>query len=280
MNINKIRLQGVTNVDLPIIGADPSGPFVLKSADGLGPTERAVFLAKTTQEGGIRQGSRASDKQIVLLVGLQPDWDTGQTAEELRTELYGLLTPPYGLPVGVQLMLGDTVQAITQGDISRFETAIFSQDPQVQIVIDTNYPYFVAPAIQYQLPTKSTVSGKTAIDIENDGTAPAGFWMKIVLQETVAGSLILSDNAAFGQSMEIGGTWEAGDIFEIDTRAGQRGIWRWASGGGARVSALNDLTPASPWLQLHKGDNRLLLNRLAFDWEDDGFGHTPAYWGV
>ena len=61
--------------------------------------------------------------------------------------------------------------------------------------------------------------------------------MKLVLQETVAGSLILSDNSAFGQSMEIKGPWNAGDIFEIDTRAGQRGVWRDPSGAGGKASA-------------------------------------------
>ncbi len=49
MKFNKIRLLGVTNVDLPIVGADPSGPYVLKSADGLGPPNRTLFRNKTTQ---------------------------------------------------------------------------------------------------------------------------------------------------------------------------------------------------------------------------------------
>lgn len=280
MKFNKIRLLGVTNVDLPIVGADPSGPYVLKSSDGLGPPNRALFRAKTTQEGGVRQGSRTEDRQATMLVGLQPDWDTGQTAEELRTELYGLLTPPFGLPVGMQLLLGDTVQAVAQGDISAMEVAIFSSDPAVQIVLDCDYPYFLGPNLVYQFPEKSLVSGKTAIDIENDGSAPAGFWMRFVVQETVAGSLILSDNSAFGQSMEIKGPWESGDVFTIDTRAGQRGVWRKPSGGSVHASKLNDFTAASPWIQLHKGPNRLLLNRTAIDWEDEGFGHTPAYWGV
>jgi len=280
MKFNKIRLLGVTNVDLPIVGADPSGPYVLKSADGLGPPNRALFRSKTTQEGGVRQGSRAEDRQATMLVGLQPDWDTGQTAEELRTELYGLLTPPFGLPVGMQLMLGNTVQAVAQGDISAMEAAIFSSDPAVQIVLDCDYPYFLAPALVYQFPAKGLVSGQSYIDVENDGSAPAGFWMRLVLQQTVAGNLVISDNSPTGQKMTIKGPWNAGDTLTIDTRAGQRGVWRKASGSGVHVSKLNDFTADSPWIQLHKGPNRLLLNRTAFDWEDQGFGHTPAYWGV
>lgn len=281
MKFNKIRLLGVTNVDLPIVGADPSGPYVLKSADGLGPPNRALFRSKTTQEGGVRQGSRAEDRQATMLVGLQPDWDTGQTAEELRSELYGLLTPPFGLPVGMQLMLGDTVVGVAQGDISAMETAIFSSDPAVQIVLDCDYPYFLTPSIHYQTPFKELVSGKMAFDVENDGTAPAGFWMKIVLQSApTGGNLVISDASATGQSMTIKGPWAAGDIFEIDTRAGQRGVWRDPSGAAGRTSKLNDFTASSPWIQLHKGDNRLFANVTAFDWEGSGFGHTPAYWGV
>lgn len=280
MKFNKIRLIGVTNVDLPIQGADPSGPFVLKGSDGLGPPERDVFLARVIREGGIRQGMRARDRQFVVRVGLQPEWDSGQTAEELREELYGLLTPPYGNQVGLQLLLGDDIKGVAQGDVSRCEVAIFAKDPEVQVTIDCDYPYFVAPAIQYQLPARSLVDGKTAIDIANDGSAPAGFWMQLVLQETVSGSLILSDNSVDGNSMEIAGPWEAGDIFKVDTRAGSRGVWRKESGTTTFKSSLNDLTLHSPWMQLHKGPNRLLLNRTAFDWQGNGFGHTPAYWGV
>lgn len=280
MIFNKLRFVGATSVDLPIIGADPAGPFVLKGVDGLGPPEREVTISRTVQEGGKRQGTRTHNRQIVARVGLQPEWDIGQTPAELRTILYGLLTPKYGLPVVAQIMLGGTVIAQSQGDISRFETALFSKDPEVQITLDCDYPYLKSPTARIQMPEKSVVDGKTAIDIENEGTAPAGFWMSFTLQSAQPTPLQISDDSAFGQIMEIGGLWEAGDTLIIDTRTGQRNIWKTRSGTTVPVSAIGDLSGTSPWMQLHGGDNRLLINNLAFDFVGNGFEHTPAYWGV
>src|SRR5689334_2316445 len=100
MKIDTLRLVvGPTTVDLPVVGADPSGPFVLKGADGLGPPDIDVVIADMVQEGGVRQKKRASNRQIVALVGLNPDWSTGITPEDLRTVLYELLTPPFDAPI-------------------------------------------------------------------------------------------------------------------------------------------------------------------------------------
>lgn len=280
MKWNKLRFVGTTNVDLPLQGADPSGPYVLKSVDGLGPPERDVFLARTIQEGGVRQGTRSRNRSVVPIIGLQPEWDTGQTAEELRSELYGLIAPPFGQPLIAQVMLGNTVIAQCRGDISRFEAAMFTSDPAVQMTLDCDYPYLLSPTVLSQFPAKTVVSGKTAIDIANPGDAPAGFWLSLTLQSAQSGPLVISEDSILGRSMTIGGTWGAGDTLTIDTRAGQRGVWRKASGSSNRVSVLGDLTGDSPWLQLHKGPNRLLVNNLAFDWAGSGFQHTIAYWGV
>ena len=59
MKMNMIRLIGAASVDLPILGADPSGPFVLKSAEGLGPPEINVRLAKTVLEKALYHAKRA-----------------------------------------------------------------------------------------------------------------------------------------------------------------------------------------------------------------------------
>lgn len=280
MIFDKLRLVGANNVDFPILGADASGPFVLKSAEGLDPPEIFVAYASTVNEGGVRQKTKAQNRQVIARVGLQPDWDTGQTAQELRTTLYGLLTPKYGLPLIGRLMLGSTVVGEIQGDISRFEASIFSKDPEVQITMNCDGPHILAPAILYQTPEKSIVSGKTAIDVLNDGTASVGFWMSITFQSVQNATLVLSDDSANGQHMDITENFEAGDKLTLDTRPGQRGVWKTLSGESVKSSILNSLTGESPWMELHGGDNRLLLNNTAFDWAGNGFGHTPAYWGV
>jgi hypothetical protein len=280
MKFNNIRLVGASNVDFPVVDANPAGPFILKSVDGLGPPEVAVSIANTVQEGGVYQGRRPQNRQIVMRVGLQPNWDVGQTAEQLRTILYGLLTPKYGQLVKAELRQSGIVIGQAEGHISRFEVAVFTKDPEIQITLDCNHPYLLAPAIKYQLPTRTVVANQTLLDILNEGTAPSGFWMGITFQVAPPTTLTISDGSPLGERMDISGIWAAGDTLVLDTRPGKRGVWKILSGSTVQTSILSTLSGASSWLQLYGGTNQLKINTTTFNWYNQGFGHTPAYWGV
>lgn len=282
MKFTKLRLVGATDVDLPIVGADPSGAFVLKSADGLGPTEVGVSIAETTQEGGLYQGRKAQNRQVVMRVGLQPEWDIGQTPEELRTDLYGLLTPKFGQLVRMEVVdVSDDVLAKAQGHLSKMEVALFSETPEVQITLDCDHPYLLAPVLKYQIPAEVVVADQTILDVVNEGTAPSGFTMGITFTAPTAVAIQIADDDPFGERMDISGSWAAGDTLIVDTRSGTRGIWKIPSGGSVPASILDNLSGLSTWLQLHGGLNKIRVNNTSFDWHlVTGFGHTPAYWGV
>lgn len=279
MKFNKIRLSGASDVDLPILGLDAADPYILKSVDGLGPPEIDVAVANTIQEGGVYRGRRAQNRQVVMRVGLHPDWDDGQTPEELRTTLYNLLTPKFARSVKAKMMWDDDIIALAEGQISRFEISVFAKDPEIQITLNCFSPYLMAPEIEYQIPAKTPIVTNTAIDVQNTGTAPAGFWLGVTLTAPQA-TLRITDDSNNVEKMTIGGGWEAGDTLIVDTRAGQRGVWKIESGDTDLISVLGNLSGTSTWLQLYHGENRYLINSLAFDWYLEGFGHTPAYWGV
>lgn len=282
MKMTKLRFVGASSVDFPILGATASGPFVLKGAEGLGPPEVSVRMTRTVLEKAIYQGKSAALRQIIVVVGLQPNWDVGQTAEELRTTLYSLLTPKYGAMLKVQIFDGSTQQAFAQGHISKMEAAMFTKDPAVQITVDCDYPYFLAPSTTTQTPVKSIVNGNQAFDVVNPGTAPAGFKAGFDLTANVGTTLLLSDENALGQKLQVDGiNWVSGDRFVVDTRPGSRGVWR-GPAGGALVSVLNNLNAdVSEWMHLHAGDNKLILNTASFNWAPGyNFAHQPAYWGV
>lgn len=286
MIFDKIRFVGAQNVDLPIVGATPAGPFILKGVDGLGPPEREVAISRTIREGGVRQGVRAANRQVVALVGLRPNWSTGQTSADLRDMLYGLLTTKYNLPVKMQLMLGTAVVAVAKGDVSKIEPSLFTKSTEAQITLDCDYSALLAPNVQYQVPVKTVISGQTAIDVVNDGTAPAGFWTSFKFNSTpVVPIRFTDDSASVQEKMVISGNWVTNDVLTIDTRDGSRGIWRSrplgsGPGYGDPVSKVGNLSGGSTWLQMHGGDNRFLLNHTDITFVDDAFGHTPAYWGV
>jgi hypothetical protein len=281
MKYDKIRLVGANTVDLPIQGADPSGPFILKAVDGLGPTERDSNIAQAANETGVRQGAIAHNRQVVARIGLQAAWDIGQTAEELRSTLYGLLAPKYGQPVVLQLMSGATVKAQCQGDISKFEVAIFAKDPEVQITLDCDSPYLVAPEIVYELPVLSPYSGRTLMTINNPGDAPSGFWMSVKFGEALAAPFILQENDVLGRQLAINkAAWAVDDILTLDTRIGTRMVSKFKASNGVTSNQMGNISPTTTWLQLYGGINQLIFPVDTFTFNGNGFGYLPRWWGV
>ncbi len=286
MKMDKLRFVGRNTVDFPLIGADVSGPFILKGVDGLGPPDVVVRMGKTVLEKAMYQGKSTTLRQMTAVVGLQPDWDAGQTPEELRTQLYGLLSPKANQMIKVQVMFEGVVQAFAQGNISKMVPVLFSKDPAVQIVMDCDYGYLLAPTTVEQIPDAYDWGGEEpdsrAFDVINEGTAPSGFKMGVVIQDSPGSTLVLS-TGDLSQVLQIDGiVWLSGDLFLIDTRPGSRGIWR-STGGGLYTSILNNLNASvSEWIYLEgAGINTLVLNTTAFDWNPIyNFEHQPAYWGV
>lgn len=272
MKITKIRAVGPTNVDFPMNYEEVEGPFVLKGTDGLGPVDLDILNDGST---------RPQTREITMLVGLQPNWDVGQTPEELRTMLYDLMTPRYGAPMVLQLMDGETVKAYAEGKVKRMVPGIHGPDPEVQIVIGCVGPtksYFLAPGDPVN--QKPTPGG--TITINNDGTAPSGFHIGMTFPDPVdqATGVIITDGHTGGQVMKVYRDFVAGDSLYIDTREGQKTVMYKPGVGPGQIPIIESFSPDSDWMKLHRGANQLVINQT-FTWPTDGgVTHTPAYLGV
>lgn len=277
ISFTKIRLSGLSSIDLPITDALPSDPYILKNADGLGPPEVDVFIAKTTQ-GGVYQGRQPQDREPVLRVGLNPDYRLGQTATELRQELYGLLTPsPANQLVTLSLIdssLSDALIAKTDGYIKRIEIVPFSRDPEVQITMSCPKPYFRAPADISPAGPLDT----SAPQVTNEGTAPAGFNLSVFLT---------ADMGNWGLGHDVVDPFDlrfmnfvypflSGDNIVIETTPGIRDAKVIRS--AVETNLLGYMTSDSTWLQLEGGLNSFYTESPNFTW--DHFLYTPQYWGI
>jgi hypothetical protein len=278
MIVTKIRTVGPTFTDFPFVGVAAEGPYLLKGADGLGPVEADVL------SNGER---RPHQRQIVLLIGLKPSWNDGQTSEQLRNALYGLMTPIGGGLISCQLMNNDTVVAEVEGQVSKMEIGVFTKDPEVQVTIDclgATKSYFLAPN---EVSTIPSYSGG-AFNLNNLGDAPSGFQLTLKLNENVGDggvSLINNQNVNAIQKMHLDGPFSANDTIQIDTRVGTKNVL-WAElGDFSYTSILGKLGTTDPWIQLHGGYNVLHLTKTGppetyLDADILSFKYTPAYWGV
>lgn len=271
MTIAKIRLRGLSDIDLPIVGAQPSDLYICKSVDGLGPPEVDVRISQTTHQGGVYQGRNALSREIVAMVILNPNYSIGQRPADLRTSLYGLLTPgdqeDY---VFIEIHRLDGEVWFTQGWVKRMEPTIFEKDPAVQIVISCIGPHLSAANANMGIAPPD----KTAFTVMNTGTAPTGFSFMFTLTSN-ANPLVLS-NALGTRKMHIDYTFLNGDVVTINTTPGSRSIKRHRNGVSIEVAGY--LRSGSEWLMLRGGPNQFTMSTVNYNWTK--FGHSPQHWGV
>lgn len=268
MYFTKVRLSGLSAIDLPIIGALPSDPYILKVADGLGPPEVVVSIADTLNAGGVYQGRRPQGREVVLNISLNPDFKVGQTVSDLRTTLYGMLTPGPDDSILVQIMNGDAVLMQTVGYVKKLEIVPFTSDPEVQLTIACPKQYFEAPEIMYVSP-----GAQATPIITNVGTAPTGFHIEF---EITGGPQSLALIDARGNKMEVVYNFAVGDLLKFDTRPGIRDISLVRA--MANINLIHALTPQSKWHMLHAGDNAFTTSTQEFTW--GSVYYTPVYWGI
>ena len=269
MKFTKIRLTGLTAIDLPIVGALPSDRYILKGVDGLGPTEVDVSMSDTINAGGVYLGRRPHNREPVIRIGLNPDHSAGQSASDLRSSLYGMLTPGSDDVVLLEIIDGSTVVASTVGYVKKLEIAPFSQTPEVQVTLACTQPYLQAPNILFVAPGGS----KAAPEIVNTGNAPSGFHMEVIFSAPVS-SWILTDVKA--RKMEFVHDFLAGDKLAFDTRPGLRRVE--LTRDLMTTKLLSALAFGSVWHMLHGGNNIFSASSTSYNWGDVYF--RPLYWGI
>ena len=263
--VTAIRLQTATSAyfDLPWYGADEDERYVVKSADGLGPTEMTA-------------GNRVpADREIVLLVGLYPDYAV-EVVADVRQELYRILSPWVNTDITVQLMNGVGVVGSVGGRVTKFEIAPFTKDPAVQITIECERgkPYFEGPDSFLDTHTFGGAE-PTKFTVDNVGSAPTGLTLEMTLNAGTSNITIAKDvlgNVKF----ELVYAFLSGDIVQICTTFGER--YARVVRGGVTTNLLHLVTPGSVWHQLHYGANDFYVNPTTFS--DFDSVHQPMYQGV
>jgi len=270
MIVTKYALVGDETVNLPITGVLPSDKFILKGIDGLGPPDFLVNIGKTLSQGGVFQGTQPQQRQLVIRVGLNPDYSVGETVEGLRETLYGMIVPSVGATT-FQIWNGATLTAIALGWVAKMEIVPFAKDPEVQITFDCQDAYFTAPEfINLDLSTMS----KTTLTIDNIGSVPTGVYLQLTLTANRSSFNMVRSSSIDG--IFISYAFLSGDEIDIDTRDGSRNVW--VDRAGVTTSLIDVTNLTWGWLQLNRGINSFIMPTTSFNYNSGVY--TPHYLGV
>lgn len=273
---DSIRLSGLTDLDLPIFGVRVTDPFQVTNVNGLGAPELQVELADAHNSGGVFMSRRAQGRQVVIRVGLNPDYKIGQTVGDLRHSLYGLLSPRTSAAdqsMTVSLLLRNVPVAQTTGYVSRIEIVPFNQTPEAQITIECLGPYLESPEVTSYL---DDIPDTATWTLDNVGLAPTGINFEVTLDVAVPTftiQILNSDRMDFSYSTGF----QVGDRLIVDTNEATRfvGLERSAS----YIAYLEILSGDSNWLTLYGGSHTFqTTDPVNFTW--DKFEYRTKYWGI
>lgn len=150
--------------------------FKVRDIKGLGPVKASVMSSSVVgKDGSVFQGVQGGDRNIVLTLGLEPDFST-ETVSELRQQLYSFF-----MTKSEVLLLFYSAELPTveiAGYVEACEPSIFSQTPEMQISIICQNPDFTN-SVQKVL--TGTCSGGASIAIPYPGTKETGVELELVL---------------------------------------------------------------------------------------------------
>ena len=268
MKLTKFVLNGDTAIDLPVVGASVTDRFKVTSITGLGPPDSTANIGDTIYSAGNYQGSQPVLRQIVATIGLNPDYSSNETVEELREELYGMVDTDFPV-MDFEIWNGVSKVCFIGGSISKFEVVPFSKDPEVQITIDCLDAYFVGDQQNVNLAGMN----KSIMSVFNIGSVRTGFQLNITLTANLSLFKISRDIAT---NLEIDYAFLSGDMITFDTRDGNRSVSRVRS--GASLSLIDNMTANSEWFPLLRGGNLITMSSTSFNYTS--MLYTPRYLGV
>ena len=277
MRFTKIQLiwgsADQERLTLDIDQITPETPYVVKSVSGLEPPDVTISIGERVLEGGVYQGRRPTNREIVILLSFQPNYENGEDPSTLRKALYQILTPRLDATLICRFwdhISNYWVQAFCH--TKRIESNPFTKDPEVQITLSCLSAYLEEPI--YTEPNPATLSGKSTMSITNRGDAPTSLMLTTVLT-AATDTYTLTGNSP-SQFMKFTYAFLANDKVVIDTTPGNRTATRIRTGVG-NLNLMPYLSVDSNWLMLEPGVNSIKSNVTAFTVES--LKHIPKHWG-
>ena len=246
----EVRTTAGTLLTLPL--DDISDGFVIEGIDGLDPVKATITSSGFANlDGAQYQSSRRETRNIVLGIGLEPDYVTN-TVRDLRTHLYQFFMPKSQVSLRFYMSDGLTVDIL--GRVESFESPLFTKEPAVAISVICFDPDFTElDPVEID---DETVADSSEILVTYNGSVETGIIFELDVDRTLAEFTIYHrppDGVV--RSLDFAASLVADDVVKIDTIVGEKSAI--LTRASTDSSVLYGVSPQSTWIQLQPGDNYL-----------------------
>lgn len=244
----EVRTPQGTLLNLPL--QDISNGFILEEVKGLDPVKATLVSSSFAGMDGEQYHSSRRDKRNLLFqIGLEPNYSV-DTVEDLRRRLYAFFMPKS--QVNLRFRMSDGLDLDISGRVESFETALFSDDPTIDISVLCYDPdfYYATPVVV----NGSTVTDPTDITVSYLGTVETGILFELNVDRSLSAFTIYHrPPGGSTRSLDFSSFLNAGDVIRVNTVTGNKSVTLTRS--GTESSILSGMSPQSNWIELQPGDN-------------------------
>lgn len=229
---------------------DPELGYDVQDIQGLDPVKATLVSSSFAQQDGAQyQSARRESRNIILKIGFYPDYGI-DSVQSLRTRLYPFFMPK--TKVSLRFYMADGLMVDIPGVVESFESAMFTQEPAVDISIMCFDPDFIEP--DPVVVAGSTTAGSTVSTLNYTGTVETGIQFQLNVNRTMSEFTIYHQTPGGDiRTMDFAGALVNGDVVTINTLAGNK--FAQLTRSGTDSSILYGVSPQSNWLELDTGAN-------------------------
>jgi len=293
MKVTSVRLSSeVTYIDIGIKSPGTTDSYLIRSITGL-DADDVVQRFYATAEDPISLQERGlydmvmPNREIVMSIITNPDYGTSETYSDLRDALYKMIAASRFGDVTLSFFDGSTEKAILRGNISKLESVLFSEAPEIQLTIVAKDTMLRAPDSGRVYVSSGTLNASsTAFNLtDSDSTAPHGVTWAIQFDADV-GSFTLGNNDE-GWIFHLaypGDGFKEDDILRFSSEHNRKYVFLNGYPGDpndppARPYSIIDLiTPTSVWPIMFPGTNHFDYVATTYTWLN--WSYLPVYWGI
>jgi hypothetical protein len=233
----------------------------IRDIQGLGPVKADVSsTALATARGEHYQGSSVGKRNIMLTLGLNPDWAV-QDMAVLRQQLYSYFIPQQWCKL--RFFSSHLPVVEIEGICEDVQPNIFSQDPELEISILSHKPDFVdadptlmdgvLSDVLTQLPFTYTGQVSTGFELTVKATAPRPNY--------TGGFNFILQSPSIPQTFELltPVTVDATQYLKLTTIQGRRRIQNIRVADGVATNLMNKMAVGSVWPEILPGANELTI---------------------
>lgn len=107
--LTRIDVDSENPFYIPILGAAPKDSLMVRTITGLNPPDKDLFIGDYARDGGSYQGRRVGQRNVVMILDINPNPALGETVSGWRELLYKAFDDPLPDADSVQLTLKDDI---------------------------------------------------------------------------------------------------------------------------------------------------------------------------